>query len=383
MYELVASRLEMPRSGIREIHELAERLTDVVRLHIGEPSVTTPRHIIEAAAKAAEDGYTHYTPNAGLTSLRELIAERILRKYGSTSGVGQIVVTTGAVTAIASVLLAAVDVGDEVLIPDPGWPNYESMILCQAAIPKRYELRYENGFQPDFEELEKLIGPRTRAIILNSPANPSGVVFNRESIEEFLRIAERYGLYLISDEVYDEIVFEGEHISPLQYGSPAVVGVYSFSKTYAMTGWRVGYAVGPEPLMGLVTKLQESLVSCASSVSQKAAEAALAGPQDFVAEMRRTYLERRDAALRLLGEYEIPHVKPSGTFYLMVNLKDADEGDPAQLARRLLEEYRVAVAPGSTFGATTREMVRLSLAAKTEDILEGIRRIERFVRKGR
>ena len=381
MYELVASRLEMPRSGIRQIHELAERLPDVVRLHIGEPSVTTPRHIIDAAFRAAQTGHTHYTPNAGLLSLRQLIAERMRQKCGNTPSTNQIVVTTGAVTAIASVLLAVADIGDEILIPDPGWPNYESMILSQAAIPKRYRLNKANGFQPDVDEMESLIGERTRAIIVNSPANPTGAVFHRKTMEQIVALAESHGLYIISDEVYDEIVFNGEHVSPFQYGSPAVVSVYSFSKTYAMTGWRVGYAVGPEPLMALVTKLQEPLVSCASSVSQKAAEAALSGPQDFVAEMRRTYLERRDSALRLLDECNIPHVQPNGTFYLMIDLQDVAEGDPSQLAIRLLEEYRVAVAPGTTFGETSRYMVRLSLAARTEDILEGIRRIDRFRRK--
>jgi len=241
---LAQSVVQMRRSGIRELMELASAMSDVIHLEVGEPSFDTPAHIIEAALKAAREGYTRYTPNMGYLSLRERLVRKLERVNGLHVTPDNIVVTPGAVCGIASALVAIVEPGDEILIPDPGWPNYESMVLLSGGIPKRYSLSQASGFLPDIGLLERQIAPRTKAIITNSPSNPAGAVFPRDLVRELVELASRHDLFLISDEVYEAIVFDGEHVSAQSFDTEGrVIGVYGFSKSYAMTGWRLGYVV--------------------------------------------------------------------------------------------------------------------------------------------
>jgi len=366
----------MKRSGIREVMDMAGSMEGVLHLEVGEPMFTTPPHIIEAALEAARSGFTRYTPNKGLLSLRRLIAERIHTDYNVPVSPEGIVVTVGGVGAVATAVRALVDHGDEVLIPDPGWPNYESIIYCAGAVPRRYPLLPEHGFLPSVENLEKTITPKTKVIILNSPSNPLGVVMPAELLEELVHLARHRDLYIISDEVYDKIIFEGSHSSALSFDTDGrVIAVFSFSKSYAMTGWRVGYAVGPEAVAEQLTKLQEAYVSCAPSVSQKAAEAVLQSSQDCIEMMRSTYAGNLAAAREILDQYGLTYQLPRGAFYIWI---DVNSKDSAAFARDFLLKEKVAVAPGTTFGPSGRRYIRISLASERESIREGLRRLASF-----
>ena len=355
--------------------ELALEVPDVVRLEIGDPDFPTPAHIVDAAADAARRGFTHYAPGIGLASLRELIAAKVESRNHFACARENVVVTTGACGALHATLLALLDPGDEVLVPDPGWATYRSMALAAGVVPVPYPLARDRAFEIDPEAIEARIGPRTRALTLNSPSNPTGAVADREALAAAVELADRHGLWVISDECYEELVFETEHASPAALGDPErVVSVFSFSKTYAMTGWRVGYAVARPDLAQRIAKLQECIVSSASTVSQKAAEAALLGPQDVVAEMRDAYRRRRDAALARLADAGVACVRPGGAFYLMVDTSARGETSH-DFALRLLREQGVAVVPGTAFGDVGEGMVRVSLAASEDAIDTGLARL--------
>ncbi len=372
------------RSAIREIFDRANQRDDVIRLEIGEPSFPTPPHVIDGALRAARDGFTGYTPNGGYTSLRELLAARIERVDRYVPDLREIVVTPGAMNALYSLYLVLLDAGDEVLLPTPGFPNMDEMVSLLGGVPVFYSLRGENGFLPDPDEIEGLISPRTKAMFINSPGNPTGAVFPRALVTELTERAARHGVWLISDEVYDEMLLDAgdEHVSPraLDLGE-RVVSVYSFSKIYAMTGWRVGYCAAPPTLADLLRKVQEPLVSCPSAISQKAAEAALLGPQEIVAEMRRAYAGRRDRALEVAGELGLRVSDTRGTFYMLVDIS-AYGATPMEFTLRLLDEAGVAVAPGEVFGPGGDGWVRISLAVEPDLIAEGLRRIAAVVASG-
>jgi len=362
----------LPRSGIRSIMALALELPDAIRLEIGDPDFATPAHIVDAAAEAARAGFTHYGPSAGLPTLRALIAGKVASRTGVACAPEQVVVTTGACGALHASLHALLDPGDEVLVPDPGWTTLVPMAVSAGVEPVPYRLDPARGFALDADAVAARIGPRTRAIVVNSPGNPTGAVASRAELERVLELARAHDLWVVSDECYEDLVFEGEHVSPAALGDPdRVIAVYSFSKSYAMTGWRVGYAVAPAEVAPLLAEAQEPVVSSASTVSQKAAEAALTGPQDVVAEMRDVYRRRRDAALARLDAAGVGYVRPGGAFYLMVDVARAGDA----FAHRLLLERRVAVVPGAAFGDAGRGFVRISLAAPDDALDAGLDRL--------
>ena len=381
MTRSVSTRVDaLPRSGIRDVMELALQLRDVVRLEIGDPDFPTPPHIVEAAARASREGFTHYSPGAGLAGLRELIAEKVRSRNGLACATDQVVVTTGACGGLYSTFLALLDAGDEVLVPDPGWTTLVPMALAAGATPVPYSLDRSRAFALDVDAIAERIGGRTRAVVVNSPGNPTGAVIPRATFEALLALVERHDLWLVSDECYEDIVFEQEHVSPASLDdSGRVVSVFSFSKTYAMTGWRIGYAVGPPAVVRQLAKAQEAVVSSSSSVSQKAAEAALLGSQEAVAGMRDAYRRRRDAALQRLDSDGIAYARPSGAFYLMVDVSTTPETSE-DFALRLLREQHVAVVPGSAFGAGGEGYVRVSLAAAADAIEAGLARLARALR---
>jgi aspartate/methionine/tyrosine aminotransferase len=379
MKALAKTAADMPGSGIREIVHLALTMPDVIRLEVGEPNFPTPAHIVEAAHEAANSGFTKYGPSGGLSSLRELLAERVTRINGYPVEMAQVNVSVGGVQGILAAFSAVLDPGDEVLLPDPAWPNYEMAILLREAVPVHYPLYIEQGFVPRPEDIEPLITERAKLLILNSPSNPTGAVFPRETIAGLVALAQRHDLYLLSDEVYDELVFEGEHVSPALYDPERTIAIYAFSKTYAMTGWRVGYVVANETISKTITKIQEPMISCVASPVQKAAEAALTGPQDCIRDMRDSYRERRDAVVALLKEEGYYVYTPRGAFYIMVDVSDAGV-DSRQFALNLLEQCRVAVAPGTAFGHLGDHFVRISLATEKGLLLEGIHRLCEFVK---
>jgi aspartate/methionine/tyrosine aminotransferase len=379
MKPLAQTATQMPGSGIREIVHLALTMSDVIRLEVGEPNFPTPAHIVEAAYQAANAGFTKYGPSGGLQTLRELLTGRVRRVNGYEVTAAQINISVGGVQGILAALSALLNPGDEVLIPDPAWPNYEMAILLREAVPVHYPLYIEHGFVPQPEHLESLITPRTKLMIINSPSNPTGAVFPRATIESLVALAQRHDLYLLSDEVYDELVFEGEHVSPALYDAERTIGIYAFSKNYAMTGWRIGYVVANGELSKVITKIQEPMISCVASPVQKAAEAALTGLQDCIGEMRDSYRERRDAVVKLLKEEGYYVYTPAGAFYIMVDVSDAGV-DSRQFALNLLEQCRVAVAPGTAFGKLGDHFVRISLATEKGLLLEGVRRLCEFVK---
>jgi aspartate aminotransferase/aminotransferase len=373
----------MPRSAIREIMALAAERPDVIHLELGEPDLPTPEHVVAGAFEAARAGWTRYTSNAGLASLREAIAVRASRSAGAPVAPDRIVVTVGAVGALFTAIMAVVDPGDEVLIPDPGWPNYESIVHLAGGRPVRFALAPGRGFLPDLDELAARITPATRAIMINTPGNPSGAVFPAAIMEGIAGLASRRGLYVISDEIYEDLVFEGRHVSIAGLGGDdRALVVSGFSKSYAMTGWRLGYLVCPPHLAAVAATLQEPVTSCVSAVVQKAGEAALAGPQECVDRLRAVYRTRRDLVVEALGPAGLLPVVPAGAFYALVDVGGTGQ-DSTSFAKDLLLAEGVAVVPGITFGPSCDRYVRLAFTADANALRSGLERIRRHVLQAR
>ncbi len=359
----------LPASGIREITELALVRPGALRLEIGEPCFATPPHIVEAAAKAARDGFTRYTAGPGITPLREAISAKLARINGLDVPAERVIVTHGAMSGLLTSFAAVLEPGDEVVLPDPGWPNWEMMIRLLGAVPRRYALSAAAGFAPDLAAVEAAIGPRTRAIVVNSPSNPTGAVYQAAVLEQFVELARRHDLWLVSDECYDEICFDVPHVSTARFDSDGrVISVFSCSKTYAMTGWRVGYVAAPPALAGTLAKLQQPVLASVCAVSQMAALAALTGPQDCVSAMRDHYRARRDQAMAMLAARGIAGYQPHGAFYLILDVGR----ESGRFARNLLDRSNVAVAPGSAFGDAARDHVRIALCVEANVLTQGL-----------
>ena len=374
----------LQRSDIRVLFDAALRHPGAIRLEVGEPSFTTPGHVIDAAMNAARDGYTKYGPNGGLASLRELLASKIAKVDGFDVDPDQIVVTPGGMSALSSTYLALLDPGDEVLLPTPGFPNMDQMVGLFGGVPVFYPLSASNGFLPDLALVEKAVTSRTKVLFINTPSNPTGAVFPAGLVEGLVDLCRRHDLWLLSDEVYDELILEEgiAHTAAGRFDSDGrVVTVYSFSKVYAMTGWRVGYATAPPGLAATLRKLQEPLVSCPSTISQKAAEAALTGPRRPFDEMLEAYRTRRLAAVGAAAAAGITAIRPQGTLYMLVDVSRWPRPS-LDFALSLLEHRAVSVAPGSVFGPSGEGWIRISLAAEEGAIVEGIERIAAHLRDG-
>lgn len=374
---LPAERIRlMKRSGIREIMDLAAGRDDVLHLEVGQPDFATPQHIVEAGCQAALSGYTTYTANKGLVEVRESIVAKLGRVNRIHAEPDEVVITAGAVNALVECLATLVSPGDTILIPDPGWPNYQMMADVLAARTVHYPLVPEEQFVPDLDRLEELARTSgAKVLMVNSPGNPTGAVFSREVTERLVEIAERHGMYIVSDECYEQIVFEGDHVSPASIdGAEHVLSVFSLSKSYAMTGWRMGYVTGPREVIDLVAKVQEPMISCATSIAQKAGQTALDGDQACVTEMVDAYRARRDMVVDILRAGGLLISVPRGAFYIMADVSAAGN-DSYAFARRLIQDRAVAVAPGETFGPSGAGKVRLSLATATPQLREGAQRL--------
>ncbi|MBT5456797.1 MAG: pyridoxal phosphate-dependent aminotransferase [Rhodospirillaceae bacterium] len=373
--------LSMPRSAIREIMALAAGREGVIHLEIGEPDFSTPAHIVNGALAAAQDGYTKYTPNPGFPALRAQIADHVSARYGNPISADRIVVTVGAVGGLYSALMAVTDFGDEILVPDPGWPNYESIVHLAEGRSVRFDLPVEDGFLPNVDAIAKLITDRTKAIMINTPGNPTGAIMPAATLQAIADLARQHGLYVISDEVYEDIVFDGDHVSASQFGlDDRLFLISGASKTYAMTGWRLGYVICPEALAPVVATLQEPVASCASSVSQKAYETALTGPQDCVSAFREIYRGRRDILLDVLGNTGLLPAVPAGAFYALVDIGAANwEAGSLAFAKRLLLEKNVAVVPGITFGPSCDHYVRVAFTTDDDSLRKGLEILRAFI----
>lgn len=374
MKPLSRSAAAVPNSGIREIFERAAPMTGVVSLVGGQPNFATPPHIVAAVHAALDAGHTTYISSAGIPELREAVAAKFQRESGVPTDTANTVVTSGAMAALAGSLFALLEPGDEVLLPDPGFPNYTAQAMLTGATIVPYPLRLDNDFLPDPNEVERLITPRTKAIMLCNPGNPTGQVFGRTLIEEIVALAQKHDLYVISDEIYQDLIFEGEHVNAASLDPDRSIVISGVSKSYAMTGFRVGFLRAPRPIAKLVEKLQQPFVSCGVAISQYGALAAITGPQDCVAAMRQAYRRRRDLAVEALKARNAHTYTPRGAFYVLIDVS-ASGLDGHAFALKLLDQKRVSVAPGPTFGEVTRDYVRVSLASSEADIETGINAI--------
>lgn len=365
----------MPRSGIREIMDAAWGTPGAIILAVGEPNFPTPPHVVDAAHAAARAGKTGYVSNAGITELRDALAEKVRARNGYDVTANDIVVTNGGVEGIFAALSALLDPGDGILLPDPGWPNFAMMATMLRARMLAYPLTPENGFLPALADLERLCDAGTKVVLLNSPSNPLGSVIDRARMAEIAAFAESRDLWIVSDECYDATVFDDRFVSAAAVaGLDRTISIYTFSKTYAMTGWRVGYVAAPPRASAQIAKLQEPLISCVNAPAQYAALAALTGPQDVVAQMNDAYRERRDEVCRRLAAAGVRALPPSGAFYMWADVRAS--GMPSRdFAFTLLRERAVAVAPGTAFGPGGEGYVRISLATEPAALYEGIDRI--------
>ena len=356
---------------------------EIVHLEIGEPDFDTPSNIIEAAGTALREGYTHYSPSAGIPELREAIAEYTSETRGVEVRPEHVVVTPGAKPIMFFSILALIEPGDEVLYPNPGFPIYESMINFVGAKPVPLVLEEERDFRFDVSQLADKVSPRTRMIIINTPENPTGAILTRGDLETIAQVAEEHDLVVLSDEVYERLVYEGEHVSFLSL--PGVrertILLNGFSKTYAMTGWRLGYGVMPEEIAVHITRLMTNSNSCTATFTQWAGVEALRGPQDASYKMVEEFKRRRDVIVPGLNAIKgLRCAEPKGAFYVFPNIEGTQMNEN-EFADYLMEEAGVAVLAGTSFGEYGRGFIRISYANSVENIKKALASIEVAVDK--
>jgi aspartate aminotransferase len=366
----------VPVSGIRHIFEMSTKLDGILSLVIGEPDVAVAPHIAEAAKRAWDADATNYTPNGGITPLRRAIVDKLARENDLHVDIERVWVTVGATQALYQAMTLTLAAGDEALVPDPGYTTFTMGVRMLDARPIPYSLTPERGFLPSIEELERLVTDRTRVLIVNSPSNPLGAVFPEEVLRELLEFARRHDLWIISDEVYEYFTYGEKHVSIASLDDEhRVFTAFSLSKTYAMTGIRVGYLVTPPALATTMRAVQEATISCVNTPAQFAAIAAITGDHSPVAAAKAHYRENLVAATALLDARGIRYLKPTGAFYLWIDVSHVSAGDVADWAEQFLLTERVALAPGSAFGRSGEGWVRASLATTLEVVTEGLGRI--------
>lgn len=366
---------DYPASVIRKVFERVAGFDDVASLTVGEPDFDTPAHVVEAAVESMRAGDTRYTPNAGIPELRDVIARMYAQQWGRDIGPTNVMVTVGGQEGMFLALRTAVDPGDDVLVTDPSYANYQGQIHLMGARAVDVPLMEDNGFIVTAAQVEAALTPRTKALILNSPANPLGAVVPEKELVKIAELARAHDFIVVSDEVYERIVYdEVRHVSIAQavpdFEHFLMVG--SLSKSYAMTGWRVGYIIGPSHLLATTIHMKEGVTSCSPAFVQKAAVAALTGPQEALHEMVASYRSRRD--LIVDGLSSIPGVTctgANGAFYVFADIR-ASGLTSDEFVERLLVDHRVAVIPGAAFGAQGEGFIRLSYAADIETIRKGI-----------
>jgi len=372
--------------------EMKSEGKDVIGFGAGEPDFDTPLHIKEAAISAINQGFTKYTPASGIPELKEAVCAKLLKENALEYQPQQIVVSNGAKHSLDNVFCALLDPGDEVLIPAPFWVSYPELVKLNDGTPVILETLPEDNYKLRGPQLEKAITPRTKALILNSPSNPTGHLYSKEELEEIASVAVKHNIFIVSDEVYEKLLYDdSQHISIAALGEDIkklTIVVNGVSKTYAMTGWRIGYTASCLEIAKAMADIQSQNASNPNSIAQKAACAALSGPQDCVEQMRRAFEERRNYMLeRIEAMPYLSFIRPQGTFYLFVYIGETFShrfrGIPVENADRfaqlLLEHYGVAVVPGRGFGAP--EYARFSYATSLENIQRGLDRLEAFLRE--
>ena len=373
-------------------NELKAQGVNVMSFAAGEPDFNTPRNIIEAAIKAMDDGYTKYTKTSGIVELRKAICKKLHQENNLNYSEEQIVVSTGAKQCLANTFLAILNKGDEVILQNPCWVSYTELIKLADGVPVIVNCDENDGYKLSAKNIEKAVTSKTKAILLNSPHNPTGIVYNKNELEEIAQIAKKYNLIIISDEIYEKLIYDGEeHVSIASLSEDAyerTIVINGLSKTYAMTGWRVGYTASSTKLAKIMSSVQSHMTSNVCSISQYAALEALTGPQDSSNMMKNAFEERRNFMMKKLeGIDEVSFIKPQGAFYIMVDItyfigksiNGIKINNSIEFAKILLEEEKVAVIPGAAFGL--ENFIRLSYATSMEVIEEGLDRIKSFLGK--
>lgn len=376
---------DIPPSGIRKFFDVVHEMGDVISLGVGEPDFDTPWHIREEGIYALEQGKTIYSANAGLLELREAICRYMKRRFNlSYDAKNQALVTVGGSEGIDLALRTLIEPGDEVLIPEPSFVSYEPCTIFAGGIPVGIPTREEDGFKLTREALEKAITPKSKLLILPFPNNPTGAVMTKEDLDAVAEVIREKDLIVISDEIYAELTYGMEHVSIAQ-----VEGMYErtivlsgFSKAYAMTGWRLGYALGPKEVIQMMTKVHQYAIMCAPTVSQYAAIAAMNDGDEDVNEMRKAYDQRRRLLIEGFRKMGLSCFEPRGAFYVFPSIKETGLSSEA-FCEALLKEERVAVVPGTAFGPSGEGYVRCSYAYSVEELKEALKRIEHFVKTKR
>ena len=367
-------------SGIRKFFDIVNTMEDAISLGVGEPDFDTPYFIRDAGIYSLEKGRTFYTSNSGLPELREEIRKYLIRKLNvEYNPKDEIIITVGGSEGIDIALRAMLDAGDEVLIPQPSYVSYEPCTILAGGKPVIIELKA--GFKLKASQILEKVTDKTKILILPFPNNPTGSILNINELKEIAKVCIEKDLYVISDEIYCELTYEGEHASIVQVEGmkERTILINGFSKSYAMTGWRLGYATGPKEIIAQMTKIHQYAIMCAPTTSQYAAVEALAHGDEDVAKMRESYNQRRRFLLHKFDELGMTCFEPQGAFYVFPSIKRFNMTSE-EFATRLLEEQKTAIVPGTAFGASGEGYVRVSYAYSMERLKEAISRIEKFVR---
>ncbi|MBT3175390.1 MAG: pyridoxal phosphate-dependent aminotransferase [Desulfobacula sp.] len=369
-------------SGIRIMFAMADKIEGVTNLGIGQPDFDTPVHIRDAAKKGLDQGYTRYPPAAGFQDLREAVARKVEAENKLQADPdSEIFISVGAMQGIFNVMLHLVNPGDEVIVVDPGY-DYYSQIRLFGGVPVRVAVKEENRFKLDPKDVKKAVTLKTKAIILNTPSNPTGAVFDRESLEQIAAICKEHEIMVISDEPYEHILFDGnEHVSigSLDGMKDLTVSIYTLSKSYAMTGWRVGYVVADKAIIDEMEKLMEHMVSGVTAVAQRAALAAITESQDCVKQMVERYAKRRELMYNGLNSIKgISCVKPESTFYAFPNISSFGMSS-WDFAKYMVKEHKLALLPGSIFGENGEGFARLSFATSSRNIETALEKLEKGI----
>lgn len=370
-------------SGIRKFFDIAATMQDVISLGIGEPDFITPKPILEAGIQSIRNGDTHYTSNAGIMELRQALSTHLQKMYGvKYQPETEIVLTVGVSEALYLAFTSILEMGDEVIIPTPCFVSYQAEVVLAGGVPVEVPCRMENQFNPDPEDIARAITSRTKAILIGYPNNPTGAVASREVMQKIAELAEKHDIIVISDEIYDRLVYGVDHVC-----FPAIDGMHrrtillgGFSKDYAMTGWRIGYAAGPAEFIRAMVRVHQYTIMSAPTMAQRAALEALVNGEKHVQEMVAEYDRRRTFLVKGLNRLGLETVEPHGAFYAFPRIKVSGLDDDT-FAERLLHEEKVALVPGNAFGAGGEGFVRISYATAYEKIEEALHRMEKFMRR--
>ena len=382
MRDFVSDKIKnIKPSGIRKFFDIANNMEDCISLGVGEPDFDTPWHITEEGIYSLEQGRTFYTSNQGLPELREEISKWNKRKYNLDYSKDEIIVTCGGSEAIDIALRATINPGDEIIILEPNYVCYEPDILLAGGIPVKIKLKNENEFRLTPQELEEVITPKAKILLMNYPNNPTGAIMAKEDLEKIANVIIKHDLLVITDEIYSELTYEGNHcsIGSLPNMKERTITINGFSKAYSMTGWRLGYVMGPKAIMDQVKKIHQFVIMSAPTISQYAGLEALRNGDNDIERMKKEYDKRRKYLLKEFNRLGLPCFEPKGAFYIFPDIRKYGMSSE-EFATELLNKEHVVVVPGTAFGDSGEGFVRISYAYSLDALKEAIKRTERFIK---